>query len=469
MINLLKRQIYLNESWIKPRTLLNLRWLAIAGQVVAIAVTEFILNFTFNVEACLIVIFFSCLINLTSSAYFRTEKRLSAVKTFAFLAFDLTQISLLLFFSGGISNPFSILIIVPTIVSASSLPIIYLIILGVMTLLSISFLSVKYFPIIDSSGDILKSPEILLFGFSASLIITVTFLGSYVRKIFLDNSKMNRALQATQVALERERKLTALTGVVAALGHELGSPLATIKLASSELLNEINSDSPIYQDIRLIYDQIERCKAIISDMGSLGKDDQYVKTTDFFTLLFEAIQPYKKLDKKITFRLNGERQGHGGISIKEKEIPLVRREPELIHGIRNIIHNAIKFAKTSVDINLICNPRELKIEIVDDGMGLPHDISKMIGEPFIKESNFHSTEEKTKTHLEGMGLGLFIANILLEKTNGQLKFSNVNRVENNGKKRIIGAKVEILWERSSIEILQLDKRAKLKENPRNVS
>tara|TARA_A100001011_G_scaffold308744_1_gene324505 strand:- start:355 stop:1371 length:1017 start_codon:yes stop_codon:yes gene_type:complete len=338
-----------------------------------------------------------------------------------------------------------------------------------MTLLSVMFLSIKYFPIIDSSGEILKSPEILLFGFSVSLIITVTFLGSYVRKIFLDNTNMNRALQATQVALERERKLTALTGVVAALGHELGSPLATIKLVSSELLNEIESDSPIYQDIRLIFDQIERCKVIISDMGSLGKDDQYVKTIDFFTLLFEASQPYKKFDKEITFRLNGVRQGHEGISIKEKMIPLVRREPELIHGIRNIIHNAIKFAKTTVDINLICTLKELNVEIVDNGKGFPPDVKKMIGEPFLKNSDFYSTEEKTKTPLEGMGLGLFIANILLEKTNAQLKFSNVKKIENDGKKRIKGAKVEILWERSSIEVLQLDKRAKVKENPRNVS
>ena len=469
MINLFKKQIYLSESWIKPRTLINLRWLAITGQVIAIAVTNFILNFNFNVQACFIILFLSCVINLTSSVYFRTEKRLSALKTFVFLVFDLTQISLLLFFSGGISNPFSILIIVPTIVSASSLPIIYLIILGVMTLMSISFLSVKYFPIIDSSGDILKSPEIFLFGFSASLIITVTFLGSYVRRIFLDNSKMNRALQATQVALERERKLTALTGVVAALGHELGSPLATIKLASSELLSEINSDSPIYQDIRLIYDQIERCKAIISDMGSLGKDDQYVKTIDLFTLLFEASQPYKKLDKEITFRLNGVRKGRKGISIKEKMIPLVRREPELIHGLRNIIHNAIKFAKTTVDINLICDPRELNVEIVDDGKGFPHDITKMIEEPFLKKSEFFSTDEKTKAPAEGMGLGLFIANILLEKTNGKLKFSNVNHIEDSGKKQIKGAKVEILWKRSSIEVLQLDQGEKVKENPRNVS
>ena len=243
MINFIKRQIYLNESWIKPKTLVNLRWLAIVGQGVAIAVTDLVLDLNFNVEACLTIILFSCIVNLTSSIYFRSEKRLSALKTFLFLSFDLAQISLLLYFSGGTTNPFSMLIIVPVIVSASSLPIVFLIALCVMTLLSILLLSFKYFPIIDNSGHLLKPPEILLVGFSISLIITVTFLGSYARRIFLDNSNMNKALQATQMALERERKLTALTGVVAALGHELGSPLATIKLASSELLSEIDRDS----------------------------------------------------------------------------------------------------------------------------------------------------------------------------------------------------------------------------------
>ena len=135
MINLMKRQIYLNESWIKPKTLVNLRWLAIVGQGVAIAVTDLVLGLTFNVKECIIIILFSCIVNLTFSIYFKTQKRLSALKTFLFLSFDLTQISLLLYFSGGISNPFSILIIVPAIVSASSLPIIYLIALGVMTFL----------------------------------------------------------------------------------------------------------------------------------------------------------------------------------------------------------------------------------------------------------------------------------------------------------------------------------------------
>ena len=469
MVNFIKRQIFLNESWIKPKTLLNLRWLAITGQAFAIAVTELLFELTFNGQACLTIIIFSCIVNLGSSIYFRTQKRLTAFKTFLFLSFDLIQISLLLFFSGGISNPFSILIIVPAIVSASSLPVIYLITLGIMTLLSIMLLSVKYFPIIDSSGDVLKPPQILLVGFSASLMITVTFLGGYVRRIFLDNSNMNKALQAAQVALERERKLTALTGVVAALGHELGSPLATIKLASSELLSEIDSDSPIYQDIKLIFDQIERCKAIISDMGALGKDDQYVKIIDFVTLLFEASQPYNKLEKKINFRLNGVMQGNQGIKIQEKMIPLVRREPELIHGIRNIVHNALKFSKSSVDINLIVNTRKIYLEIIDDGLGFPHDVKNMIGEPFLKRSELNFKGAKTKTPDEGMGLGLFIANILLERTKGKLKFSNLKQFENNGKKQVKGAKVEVSWDRSSIEVLNREKKDKVKENPRNVS
>ncbi len=469
MINFIKRQIYLNESWIKPKTLLNLRWLAITGQSVAIAVTYFILDLTFSVQACFAIILFSCIVNLGSIIYFRTEKRLTAFKTFLFLSFDLTQISFLLFFAGGVSNPFSMLIIVPAIVSASSLPIVYLITLGIMTLLSILLLSVKYIPIIDNSGDILKPPEILLFGFSASLVITVTFLGSYARRVFLDNSNMNKALQATQVALEKERKLTALTGVVAALGHELGSPLATIKLASSELLSEIDSKSPIYEDVKLIFDQTERCKTIISDMGSLGKDDQYVKIIDFVTLLFEASQPHKKFEKKIIFRLNGVKQSHKGISIKEKMIPLVRREPELIHGIRNIVHNALKFSKSYVDINLIVTDTKINLEIIDDGIGFPHDIKNIIGEPFLRSSDLNLDEVKTKTFEEGMGLGLFIANILLERTKGRLKFSNVKQTENNRKKQIKGARVEVSWDRSSIEVLQREEKYKVKENPRNVS
>ena len=189
----------------------------------------------------------------------------------------------------------------------------------------------------------------------------------------------------------------------------------------------------------------------------------------FFTLLFEASQPYKELEKKINFRLNGERQSENGIPIKVREIPFIRREPELIHGIRNIIHNALKFSNSSVDINLIVTSRKIILEIIDDGQGFPHDVENIIGEPFVKKSDFNSIEARIKISDEGMGLGLFIANILLERTKAKLKFSNVQQIEKSGIKRITGAKVEISWDRFAIEVLQGEKKAKVKENPRNVS
>jgi two-component system sensor histidine kinase RegB len=204
-------------------------------------------------------------------------------------------------------------------------------------------------------------------------------------------------------------------------------------------------------------------------MGLLGKDDQYVKVVDFFTLLFEACQPFKKLEKRIVFRLNGVRQGHEAISIKEKMIPLVRREPELIHGIRNIIHNALKFSNSLVDINLIVDSGKINLEITDDGKGFPHDLQNMIGEPFLKRSDKHLVRAKDKTFEEGMGLGLFIAKILLERTKGKLNFSNINQIEYDSNIRKRGAKVEISWARSTIEVVQGDEKTKMKDNPKNVS
>ena len=155
--------------------------------------------------------------------------------------------------------------------------------------------------------------------------------------------------------------------------------------------------------------------------------------------------------------------------IRDREIPFVRREPELIHGIRNIIHNALKFSNSSVDINLIVTSRKIILEIIDDGQGFPHDVENIIGEPFVKKSDFNSIEARIKISDEGMGLGLFIANILLERTKAKLKFSNVQQIEKSGIKRITGAKVEISWDRFAIEVLQGEKKAKVKENPRNVS
>ena len=464
-----KQSIYSNDSWIKVRTLINLRWLAIFGQLATILISYFYLNIIFNIIACALIILFSVIFNLFSLYFYTPAKRLSDFNAFLLLLYDLFQISILLFFSGGMTNPFSILIIVPVIVSATSLSIIFLFVLGIITIISIVFLSFAYLPIYTSLGLEIELPAILLIGFCTSLIITVTFLGGYARRVAIDTLNMNKALQVTQVALERERKLTAIAGVVAALGHELGSPLATIKLASSELLEDLKEKNNIYSDLKLIFDQANRCKDILADMGSLGKDDQYVKVVDFLELISDAIEPYKISGKNILFSINGNYVNDDFVKFKSEKIPRVKKEPELIHGIRNIIQNGIKYSNSCVNVDLSTSTEFIDIIICDDGPGYPENLLKMIGDPFLnnKENSLRGFNEKKDD--KGMGLGLFISKILLERTGAEIRFTNASSSSKQKKLSFEGAQVEIKWKRTKIEVSPKSKDGLIKKNPRNIN
>ncbi|OUX44731.1 hypothetical protein CBE37_00805 [bacterium TMED277] len=464
-----KHSIYSNDSWIKVRTLINLRWLAIFGQLTTILISYFYLNIIFNIIACAVIILFSVIFNLFSLYFYTPAKRLSDFNAFLLLLYDLFQISILLFFSGGMTNPFSILIIVPVIVSATSLSIIFLFILGIITIISIIFLSFTYLPIYNSLGIEIEVPTILLIGFCTSLVITVTFLGGYARRVAIDTLNMNKALEVTQVALERERKLTAIAGVVAALGHELGSPLATIKLASSELLEDIKEKDIIYSDLKLIFDQANRCKDILADMGSLGKDDQYVKVVDFLELISVAIEPYKVSGKNILLSFNGNYVNDQFIKFKAEKIPRVRKEPELVHGIRNIIQNGINYSNSCVNVDLSTSFEFINLIISDDGPGYPENLLKMIGDPFLnkKENSFKSFNEKQDD--KGMGLGLFISKILLERTGAEISYNNGRSISNKKKLSLKGAQVEISWKRTKLEVSLESKEGLIKKNPRNIT
>ncbi len=467
--NSYKNSIYSNESWIRVRSLINLRWLAIFGQFVTILFSYFYLNIIFDIFACVLIILFSVFVNLFSLYFYTPAKRLSDFNVFLLLLYDLFQLTILLFFTGGMTNPFSILIIVPVIVSATSLSIVFLFILGIITITSIIFLSFTYLPIYTSLGFEIEPPTILLTGFCTSLVITVTFLGGYARRVAIDTLNMNKALQVTQVALERERKLTAITGVVAALGHELGSPLATIKLASSELLEDLQEDDIIYSDLKLIFEQANRCKDILADMGYLGKDDQYVKVVDFLELISEAIEPFKASGKNILLSFNGNYVNDEFAKFKSEKIPRVKKEPELIHGIRNIIQNGVNYSKSCVNVNLETSLENINLLICDDGPGYPENLLKLIGDPFLnnRENSLRGFDE-TKDD-KGMGLGLFISKILLERTGAKIRFDNASVGLNQKQSYCEGALIEMSWVRTDIEFSTKNKNSLIKKNPRNIN
>ena len=271
------------------------------------------------------------------------------------------------------------------------------------------------------------------------------FLSFYSRKVTVEVNDMSDALFATQMALSREQKLTDLGGVVAAAAHELGTPLATIKLASSELMDELKDKKELWEDAVLIRDQADRCRDILQSMGQAGKDDQHMRNAPVSEVIREAAEPHSDRGKEIIFELN----------LKSKEDisqPLIQRRPEIIHGLRNMIQNAIDFANNKVWIVLSWSETDIKITINDDGPGFPLQMISRIGDPFVSYRKASSPRLK-QIDYQGMGLGLFIAKTLLERTNAKLSFSNggAKEIENSKNGTQIGAIVEIVWLRSDIE------------------
>jgi len=276
-------------------------------------------------------------------------------------------------------------------------------------------------------------------------MIGIVFLAFYARRVASETHLMSQALLATQMALSREQKLTDLGGVVAAAAHELGTPLATINVVSSELIEELKNNEELMNDAILIREQVERCKMILESMGRSGKDDLHVKTVPIINLIEEAAEPHSNRNKRINLSYTSDNDSN----IK---VPNIHRKPEIIHGIRNLIQNAVDFSTNEVWVDTFWNEHEINILISDDGDGYPTDIIGRIGDPFIQSKGALASKHQ-RPEYEGMGLGLFIAKTLLERSGANIVFSNGLDFKTsspvNFKSR--GAIAEITWARRVIE------------------
>jgi two-component system sensor histidine kinase RegB len=280
-------------------------------------------------------------------------------------------------------------------------------------------------------------------------------------------SSMSEALLATQMALEREQRLTALGGVVAAMAHEFGTPLSTIKLASSEILSEKHLDPGLREDIELINSQVDRCRDILHDMGRRGKDDTHLHTAPILSLIQEATEPHQDRGKLIIVATDNW-QGNIFEDIQLDGQPNIYRKPEIIHGIRNLVQNAVDFAKSKVWIRVNWKNDTVSLEIIDDGFGFPSEIIGRLGDPFVYKKKYNNLERSAQKY-EGMGLGLFIAKTLLERTGATVSFSNSNsnREENLNGMLEEGAIVKVIWPKNLLQATDYDANSPLPENTRN--
>ena len=459
-------KIPIRGEWVRLRTFIYLRWLAVFGQSGAVIAGLFFLHLDLKLELISFFILLSASINILATFLYPENKRLSEKDIFLLLMYDLIQLSVLLFLTGGLTNPFSVLVLAPVTISATALSLRPTLILGAIAALLVTTLGLLYIPLKTINGLSIE-PEILLAGTWLALLITVSFLASYARRVTVEMSSMSEALLATQMALDREQRLTALGGVVAAMAHELGTPLSTIKLVSSEILNETNLSQEVREDIELINSQVDRCRDILKDMGRRGKDDTHLHIAPMLSLIQEATEPHQNRGKSIVLEV-GDWQGNIFDDIKLKEQLNVYRKPEIIHGIRNLVQNAVDFAESTVWIEVDWRKDVVTLIIIDDGLGFSSDMIGRLGDPYLRDKANKNNARKSKQY-EGMGLGLFIAKTLLERTGATISFSN-NKIKNetNPEEVLkIGAVVRVTWPKNSLKVTEYEVSRPLLENLKN--
>ena len=409
-------------------TLINIRWIAIVGQFFTVSVVEYFLKFEFPYFGTLTLIFLSALVNVYLEI--NKSKFLTINNFYATLSifYDLIQLILLLFMTGGLSNPFSILIIVPTTISVTYLSRGSSQFIMTCSIIFSTVIAFYHLPLPYPVNESLVLPKYYNIGLWLSLGIGIIFLGNYAYQLGRDNRVRSTALSRLEEELTKEKVVNSVGGMAAAAVHELATPLATISLVSKELQKQLKDNSNIKEDINLLIEQSERCSSILKDIAQRKQKDEFI----------ENISP-KELINEIVFSLN---------NISNKEINVenlnlnqrmkMTKKTEISYALRNFIENSIKFAKNKINIEIDQSKKRTAITISDDGDGFNKDIIANLGQPYLHSDNI-------KKNKKGMGLGVFISKSLLERCLAQVTFRN--------NKSLPGASVKIVWNNSQLENL----------------
>lgn len=412
-------------------TLVRLRWLAVGGQTAALLVVHVGLGYPLPAVPAFVLVAMSAWLNIFLKIRAPSVTRLSERAAVFQLSYDILQMSGLLYLTGGLGNPFAFLLMAPVMVSATGLSARQTLLLGLLATAAASSLALFHLPLPWPAGTDFALPPIYSAGIWIALVSTLGFMAIYAFRIAEEARQMADALAATELVLAREQHLNALDGLATAAAHELGTPLATIYLAAKELSDEFESDDIRAEDIALIRSQAERCRGILRQLTSLSSDtDQTYQRMSVGQLLEDVIDPHRGSG----VALHASQSGTG-------PEPVGTRNAAIRYGLGNLLENAIDFAKTEVSIAASWDETTLTIAICDDGPGFSHDILAKIGDPYVSVRGGKPASRGTGG---GLGLGIFIAKTLLERTGAKLVLDNRMPPDS-------GALIRITWPRRMFE------------------
>lgn len=426
------------ESQLRLQTSVRLRWVAILGQLAAVGVVTGLYGYAMPVASCLVLIALSAWLNVYLSIRFPARHRLNTRFATSLLAYDVLQLGALLYLTGGIQNPFAVLMAAPVTVSAATQPMRSTMLLGAITLATAAFLVTQYHPLPWIEGFRFELPRDYKLGVLAAILASTVFLAIYTWRISKEARQMSAALAATDMVLASEQRLHALDGLAAAAAHELGTPLSTIVLVAKELERDLGQESRYIEDLTLLRTQAQRCREILQKLTKKpDEQDPMHATVSVREIIDEAVAPHRMSGKRVIISaapiMGAEAEGRAE--------PVGERRPGVIYGLGNIIENAVDFAESEVEVTARWSAEDVTVTIADNGPGFPPELMDNIGEPYVSTRRLQDKREKEHS---GLGLGFFIAKTLLERSGASVNFSNRPSPRH-------GAIILVAWPRKAFE------------------
>jgi two-component system sensor histidine kinase RegB len=431
-----------SDRRLRLQTIVRLRWLAVLGQSITVIGAYWVLDIHLPIAGCLAVIALSAWLNVALRIRYPASHRLKSGYAFLMLGYDILQLAVLLYLTGGLENPFAFLLIAPVTVSASTLPLRITAALGALAIAAATVLTSFHHPLPWFHNTNLLLPFPYVMGVWAAVVSGILFIGFYSWRTAEEARRMAKALAAAEMVLAREQKLSALDGLAAAAAHGLGTPLATIAVVTKELMRGAKPSDPHYEDLMLLRAQAERCREILAELAGGGEQhDLIVSRLPLSHLIEEVVSPHRLVGVPIEVTTGPAKDGPSTGAAAE---PITERNPGMLYGLGNLVENAVDFAASKVEVDARWSRDEVRIVIADDGEGFPPNVLEQLGEPFVTTRAAPGDGEEAPDEHVGMGLGFFIAKTLLERSGASLELAN--RPAPNG-----GAVVTVTWPRGRFE------------------
>lgn len=417
---------------VNARTLIAIRWIAIAGQLLTLVTVEYLLSFELPILHAMAAVLASVAMNVYAAQRHARQPFLADRDAALYLAFDMLQLTLLLFLTGGLENPYAVLLLAPLTVAASTLGKRAVIVLAALAVTCFTGLAVFALPLPWPGDTGVSLPILYKLGIWAALTLSAGFIAAYLYQVAQGARRLSDALTASQMSLARAQRASAVGALAAAAAHELGSPLGTIAVVAKELARDIPPDSPHAEDVALLQSQAMRCRDILAELsrrpGEASGGEPFT-AVPLPVLVETAAAPYRRAEIALEIALTGE---------LEDGPPRVVETPEVLHGLGNILQNAMQFARERVSVRIEWKPPGLTVTVSDDGQGFPAGLLPRLGEPYVS-----GRQAGAKEAGGNMGLGLFIAQTLLERSGADVTYGN----SRNG-----GAKVAVRWKNPTFTV-----------------